>query len=268
MTAPARALMINGLRCALVAWLDARGRPCAGEFRRKRDHVVLARWRAGDGTTVRWRGERRHALPAALREERDSLVRALLAGPQRSVPPAASAAARRRQTQALLRQLAIDPATRAGYRPPPCEEPARLALAGRDHGSRELWLREDAAHAWRAMRAAAHADGVELLAVSGFRSAEYQAGLVARKLARGQPLSTILKVSALPGHSEHHLGTTLDLHGGDGPALESGFEATAAFAWLQAHAARFGFAMSYPRDNPWGIAYEPWHWRYRRAGRP
>jgi D-alanyl-D-alanine carboxypeptidase len=29
---------------------------------------------------------------------------------------------------------------------------------------------------------------------------------------------------------------------------------------LQAEAAGFGFAMTYPRDNPWGIIYEPWHW--------
>jgi D-alanyl-D-alanine carboxypeptidase len=23
--------------------------------------------------------------------------------------------------------------------------------------------------------------------------------------------------------------------------------------------------MSYPRDNPHGIVYEPWHWRFRAA---
>ena len=24
----------------------------------------------------------------------------------------------------------------------------------------------------------------------------------------------------------------------------------------------FGFSMSYPRDNPLGVMYEPWHWRF------
>jgi len=32
------------------------------------------------------------------------------------------------------------------------------------------------------------------------------------------------------------------------------------FAWLARHAHRFGFAMTYPRGNRLGIAYEPWHW--------
>src|SRR5690606_38685754 len=69
-------------------------------------------------------------------------------------------------------------------------------------------------------------------------------------------------VNAAPGYSEHHGGDALDIGTtGESPAEES-FEHTAAFAWLQAHAGRFGFALSYPRDNPHGITYEPWHWRY------
>jgi D-alanyl-D-alanine carboxypeptidase len=268
MTAPARALMLNGRRCALVAWLDARARPYAGELRRKRDHRVLARWRGVDGPALRWIDGGRTRLPRTQRVERDALVRALLAPAGRSASTWPSTALQRRHSDMLQRQLLVPAATLSQYRPPACGEPTRLSLAGRDQAGRELWLREDAARAWQRMRSAARADGIELLPVSGFRSAEYQTGLVARKLARGQPLSTILKVSALPGHSEHHLGTTLDLHGGDGPVLEPSFEATAAFAWLQRHASRFGFVMSYPRDNPWGIAFEPWHWRFRRAGRP
>jgi D-alanyl-D-alanine carboxypeptidase len=268
MTAPLRALMLNGRRCALVARLDARGRPVAGELRRKRDLSVLARWRGGDRGQLRWSpgpGRLRAAAPA---DERDVLAAALLADAPAPTSPSAAPPLRRLHMQALLRELAIDPAILADYRPPACAEPARLHLAGRDGAGRELWLRADAAGAWRALQAAAGADGIDLVPVSGFRSAEYQAGLLARKLARGQPLAAILKLSALPGHSEHHLGTTLDLHAGDGPVLETGFESTPAFAWLQRHARRFGFALSYPRDNPWGIAYEPWHWRYRRAGRP
>ena len=27
----------------------------------------------------------------------------------------------------------------------------------------------------------------------------------------------------------------------------------------------FDFVMSYPRDNPHGITYEPWHWRHAGA---
>ena len=38
------------------------------------------------------------------------------------------------------------------------------------------------------------------------------------------------------------------------------FEDTDAFRWLTSRAVEFGFSMTYPRDNPWSIAYEPWHW--------
>ena len=51
---------------------------------------------------------------------------------------------------------------------------------------------------------------------------------------------------------------------GDRPAEES-FEATAAFAWLGEYAGRHGFGLSYPRGNPHGIVYEPWHWRFHAA---
>jgi D-alanyl-D-alanine carboxypeptidase len=46
-------------------------------------------------------------------------------------------------------------------------------------------------------------------------------------------------------------------------ALEETFERSPAFAWLQRNASRFGFALSYPRGNRHGIAYEPWHWCWR-----
>ncbi|MGO4780892.1 D-alanyl-D-alanine carboxypeptidase family protein, partial [Lysobacter sp. 2RAB21] len=39
-------------------------------------------------------------------------------------------------------------------------------------------------------------------------------------------------------------------------------EHTGAFAWLREQAGGYGFVMSYPRGNPHGIVYEPWHWRY------
>jgi D-alanyl-D-alanine carboxypeptidase len=117
--------------------------------------------------------------------------------------------------------------------------------------------------AFSRLRTAALIDRIRIAPVSGFRSIDYQARLIATKLQHGLTLKEILAVSALPGYSEHHLGTTVDLHAGDGRALETSFESTAAFRWLQGNAQRFGFHMSYPRDNRWGIAYEPWHWRYQ-----
>ena len=44
------------------------------------------------------------------------------------------------------------------------------------------------------------------------------------------------------------------------PPLTEAFDATEVFAWLTEHAGRSNFVLSYPRDNPFGIVYEPWHW--------
>jgi len=141
-------------------------------------------------------------------------------------------------------------------------EPAWLAWAGRDRYGRALWLRVDAARGWRRLVAAAAADGIRLEAVSGYRSHDYQAGIIERKLARGLDLDAILEVNAAPGWSEHHSGRAVDISAPGEPPAEESFEATPAFAWLRANAAGLGFTMSYPRDNPHGIVYEPWHWRY------
>jgi D-alanyl-D-alanine carboxypeptidase len=128
-----------------------------------------------------------------------------------------------------------------------------------------LWLRRGAAQGWRRMQLHAAQDGIALDAISGFRSHAYQLGIFERKLARGLSVAEILKVNAAPGFSEHHSGHALDIGTpGDAPAEES-FEAPDACAWLQAHAGEHGFHLSYPRDNPHGIVYEPWHWCWKPA---
>jgi len=142
-------------------------------------------------------------------------------------------------------------------------EPEVLALAGFDRYRRPLWLRPDAARAWERMRAAAARDGVVLEAISGYRSHDYQLGIFERKLARGLAVADILAVNAAPGFSEHHGGDALDIGTPGEPPAEESFEATPAFDWLSRHAGGHGFTMSYPRGNPHGIVYEPWHWRFR-----
>jgi D-alanyl-D-alanine carboxypeptidase len=141
-------------------------------------------------------------------------------------------------------------------------EPAALALAGFDRYRRPLWLTLASARAWNAMRRSATKDGITLEAISGYRSHDYQLGIFERKLARGQTVDQILTVNAAPGYSEHHSGQALDIGTPGEPPAEESFEQTPAFAWLTRHAGDFGFVMSYPRDNAFGIIYEPWHWYY------
>ena len=142
-------------------------------------------------------------------------------------------------------------------------EPGMLTLAGFDRYRRALWLQASAAAAWMRMRAAALRDGIALEAISGYRSHAYQLGIFRRKLARGLSLAQILEVNAAPGYSEHHSGCALDIGTPGEPPAEESFERTPAFDWLMRNAGEFGFVLSYPRDNPHGIVYEPWHWCWR-----
>jgi D-alanyl-D-alanine carboxypeptidase len=63
-----------------------------------------------------------------------------------------------------------------------------------------------AAAAWKRMRAAAAADGVDLLPLSGYRSVARQTRIIRKKLRAGQTITDILKLVAAPGCSEHHTG--------------------------------------------------------------
>jgi hypothetical protein len=93
-------------------------------------------------------------------------------------------------------------------------------------------MRPDVAAAYDRMAAAARADGITLIVVSGFRSDTEQAALFA---AHPDP-----RWVAPPGQSLHRCATELDL----GPET--------AYGWLAANATRFGFLQRY--------TWEPWHY--------
>ncbi len=144
----------------------------------------------------------------------------------------------------------------------PFEEAANTQLTDIGGG---ILLNSATASAFREMRAAAQADGIDLVPLSGFRSVEVQQDLFFNvKAERGQTASERAKVSAPPGHSEHHTGYAVDI--GDSrdasTDLSERFETTAAFAWLQKNAPYFSFELSFPKGNEQGVNYEPWHWRY------
>jgi len=101
-------------------------------------------------------------------------------------------------------------------------------------------IRPDAAAAYDQMAAAARADGVVLMVVSGFRSDAEQAELFA-----AHPDPTWV---APPGQSLHRCATELDL----GPS--------SAYGWLVANAGRFGFVQRY--------SWEAWHFGFEAGPAP
>ena len=142
------------------------------------------------------------------------------------------------------------------------QQPPELVTAGYAPNGREFLLTPDSSTAWHKLLTAAAGDGIELQMVSAFRSVEHQALIIRRKLEQGLNLEEILKILAPPGYSEHHSGTAVDIGAPDCLPLDEQFETIPAYHWLSAHANRFGFFLSFPRDNVFGYIYEPWHWRY------
>ena len=168
-----------------------------------------------------------------------------------------------RRVREIAEELGIPPDYGATHQLRLQPEARDLESIGPDIYGREQNMKRRAAKQWKRMQATAEAGGIMLQAVSAFRSVDYQTELIRRKLSKGQSVEEILKVSAAPGYSEHHSGRAIDITTPGSEVLEEPFEKTAAFEWLGIHAGEFGFALSYPRHNPHGVAYEPWHWAWQ-----
>ena len=144
----------------------------------------------------------------------------------------------------------------------PLPEGKDLVQVPHDVYGRKVEMVAPAAAALKQMFAAAARDGVKLETVSGFRSINYQTGLIRRKLKSGMSIQKALSINAVPGYSEHQTGCAVDLTTPGVPAADGSFEHSKAFTWLQRHGAQFGFHLSFPPGNKYGYEYEPWHWRY------
>jgi D-alanyl-D-alanine carboxypeptidase len=117
----------------------------------------------------------------------------------------------------------------------------------------------------RAMAAEARAAGSPIQLVSGYRSHAQQTATFDYWVSLGG-YEQALRTSARAGHSEHQLGTSIDVtsEGGAAPWEYGDWATTPAGAWMAANAWRYGFVMSYPRGSfdRTCYDYEPWHYRY------
>jgi D-alanyl-D-alanine carboxypeptidase len=167
----------------------------------------------------------------------------------------------------LFAELGIDPEVLRTRQLPVYPEARQLAPIGLGTDGRDKFLLPSAARAWSRMRDHAATDGIELLLISAFRSYAYQTALIRGKVERGRTIDEILRVNAPPGCSEHHTGRAVDIGVSGCAPLEAAFDATSAFQWLTTHAGSHGFSLSFPKDNPQGYIYEPWHWCHHEAAK-
>ena len=129
-------------------------------------------------------------------------------------------------------------------------------------GRPDLRLRKAIMPEVMALASAARTDGVTLLFSSAYRSFEYQK-LVFDREVRTYGRQAAERESALPGASQHQLGTAIDFG-----SITDEFAQTKAGRWLASRAWEYGFTLSYPRgyEEVTGYRWESWHYRY--IGRP
>jgi D-alanyl-D-alanine carboxypeptidase len=167
------------------------------------------------------------------------------------------------------------------------ELPSLRAMSARECSHRGAHcLRREAALALTRMLAAMREDGVAGSVHSTYRSYAVQCMVFQRWAYNdGRGFCRAATGSALPGHSQHQLGTTLDLLSvawkSQGRGLSVEFGCSPAGRWIAQNAEAFGFVLPYPlhvdfrdRSRPChaalsaamdprtGYTYEPWHLRY------
>lgn len=109
----------------------------------------------------------------------------------------------------------------------------------------------------------AHEQGHTLIVLSAYRSYIKQIATFDMTV-RTYGMDRALRQAALPGHSEHQLGTAIDFTSPDINWAYSTVENNSAFKWLSENAYKYGFVLSYPEggEDKTGYIYEPWHYRY------
>lgn len=134
-------------------------------------------------------------------------------------------------------------------------------------------LRSDSAVALEKLSKAFEAEGYKWVVRSAYRSEGTQSttfnSWVQKEQAKGYSYSEAVarasRYSARPRHSEHQLGTAVDLVL---PRLNNAFTqnmwGTPELNWLSQNAHKYGFVISYPqnRESITGYTAEPWHFRY------
>lgn len=125
-------------------------------------------------------------------------------------------------------------------------------------------MRTEAADALEKMFADAKKNGIELYAVSGYRSYDRQRILFDAETNK-VGMEKAMEAVAIPGSSEHQSGLAMDISSkAVNLNLVKDFEDTAEGKWLAENAHRFGFILRYPKgkEDITNYMYEPWHFRY------
>lgn len=124
-----------------------------------------------------------------------------------------------------------------------------------------MQLVREAKEAFETLSEDAKKEGKNIIAMSSYRSYDYQVNLYNNYVATdGKEAADTY--SARAGYSEHQTGLAVDVYNKVLPYTS--FEETEEFNWMQENAYKYGFILRFPKDkvNITGYQYESWHYRY------
>lgn len=139
--------------------------------------------------------------------------------------------------------------------------PENLEEINNQYALRGMKLVNYAKEAFEEMSKAAKKENLSVIAMSTYRSYQYQTNLYNNYAKRdGQDMADTY--SGRPGHSEHQTGLAVDVY--NGKETYTNFEVTEEFNWMQENAYKYGFILRFPQDKTkeTGYQYESWHYRY------
>ena len=125
----------------------------------------------------------------------------------------------------------------------------------------QIELRQEVYDAYVQFCDAAAKEGINIRAIAGYRSYDYQASLWSYNAATyGEEYAD--EYYARPGQSEHNSGLCVDItfNGYNYNEIEN-YE---GYDWILSNAHKFGFILRYPEDkvDVTRYGYESWHFRY------
>ena len=115
----------------------------------------------------------------------------------------------------------------------------------------------------RALREAAATNGTPITVLAAYRSFDAQQQILDQRITEfGE--EEALRRAARPGHSEHQLGTTVDVTSDGLTDVDQAWGSSPTGIWVAANAAEFGFLVTFPEgsEDRTCYTYEPWHLRY------
>lgn len=139
--------------------------------------------------------------------------------------------------------------------------PENLQTVDKKYSSKTLQLVDYAKEAFEELSEAASKENYTVLAMSSYRSYQYQYNLYNRYV-NTDGIEAADTYSARPGYSEHQTGLAVDVY--NGKEDFTNFEKTKEYNWMQDNAYKFGFILRFPKDKvlETGYQYESWHYRY------